>query len=128
MLRRMLDEVTSVANPGSSEGGSAPHPIVIACSDAVGPVESLLDEPALPPPLPPPHPVAAKTVAAARAVTRRSRAFGFTLASFGVIGLSDAKERALMELVYTAVQRPIAGAACPAALSWGRRPPKDARL
>jgi hypothetical protein len=29
MLRRMFDDVTSVARPGSSEGGSAPHPMVI---------------------------------------------------------------------------------------------------
>src|SRR6187402_411102 len=42
MLRRMLDEVTSVASPGSSEGGSAPQPIVIVCFDAVPPV--VLDE------------------------------------------------------------------------------------
>jgi len=31
MLRRMFEEVVSVASPGSSDGGSAPQLIVISC-------------------------------------------------------------------------------------------------
>jgi len=37
MLRRMFDDVVSVARPGSSDGGSAPQLTVISCFAALSP-------------------------------------------------------------------------------------------
>ena len=59
MFTRMLEEVVSVARPGSSDGGSAPHPTVMTCSAAGAPPEPSPVGAAFPPLSLPPQPAAA---------------------------------------------------------------------